>query len=244
MKRIFTILSIATAVLFASDMYAQDGGKKDKKKKKNAVDSTQVDKRESPAPGGSNSGSEGPSEITIDEPGTGRTKTTTAPSGNKTDSSATSPVPAGLGRPDETPAAEQPKEEAQEAAAASPAKTTETPAPAEEAPAPPAGASGLDGGGTSLTIDEAGTQKAKKPSEIIGEGTNPTNLAIDEAGTSKSKKVEAQNATDSTATSKTVKEQVKEEVKEEVKEKAKEEAKEKSKDAGKKALDMIKPKDL
>ena len=251
MKKLLTILFVCGAVLFAGSLSAQDDGgrkKKDKKKK----ESTEM--KDSTSAGS-------PAEISIDEPGTERAPKVESKSA---DTTATAPggsmsVPGGLERPkeEETPAP-APKDEAKETEGGSGAKKAddmdELGGDVEESPAPP-GAGSLQGSGGGITIDEAGTEKLKKPADAVSGGVTPTNLTIDEAGTEKKKEVKApanlddtkpttdsSSTTGSTAPAPTVKEQVKEEVKEEVKDAAKEKAKEESKEAGKKALEFIKPK--
>lgn len=235
MKRFFTIITVVFAFLFAHTANAQDSGKKDKRKdKKEAADTTSSE----------------PAEITIDDAGTSRNNTHHAQS-NKTSADSTA-APSGLERPKEE--AEEPKEAPQ--SANEPAKAEEN---TSDAPAPPPGAGSLEGG-AGITIDDAGTQKVKKPADAVNDAMNggaaPQNLTIDDAGTQRKKpaattaKMTNDNAPDSAQTNTQAQpqpaqsegDQVKEQVKEEVKDAAKDKAKEEGKKAGGKALDMIRPK--
>lgn len=249
MKRLLTVLFIAVALLVADTVMAQDGGrkKKDKKKKEN------TEMKDSTSAGS-------PADISIDEPGTEKAPKVES---KTADSTATAPggpisVPGGLERPkeEETPSP-APKDESKESeAGGSGAKKADEVEDLGEGEETPAGAGSLHGsGGSGITIDEAGTEKLKKPADAVSGGVNPTNLTIDEAGTEKKKEVKApanlddtKTSTDSSSTSgsatpaPTVKEQVKEEVKEEVKDAAKDKAKEEGKEAGRKVLDKIVPK--
>ncbi len=191
MKRLFTLLVLFGAILLAQDSFAQGGDKKKKKKKSESeqTDSTSVSKP-------TDEGGSGAAEITIDEPGTSKGKT----HGNTNKSADSTKAPSGLERPKEVEEAPAPKEAGEakkdeqpeaDKPAESPTKATET------APDAPGGAGSLEASpGTSLTIDEAGTQKAKTPASAAAKvvDVNPTSLTIDEAGTQKAKKaVEAPN---------------------------------------------------
>lgn len=169
MKKLLSLALLCTA--FVIGVQAQDGGGKKKKKaeKKHAASVTEsVDT--------TSNGNRG----SIDEPGTVRgkdKKNTVVNDSTKTEQSPSpSPVP--------TTEVESPKEETPQAT-----QNPAEPAKSDEAPAPP-GAGSLDdsGSGTSLTIDEAGSQRVKTPvtppkaADVI-----PQNLAIDEAGSQKVK---------------------------------------------------------
>jgi hypothetical protein len=197
MNRLTTLFVICLVILFTPSGIAQDGGKKKDKKKKSTeqVDSTANKKNQNAGSGN------GGGEITIDEPGNTRGKTNNN-SSQKTDGDTLKPKATESAPKEAEKPQEKPKEEtAKQAEVGAPAEGA--PHSTEAAPAPPAGAGGIDasGSGTSLTIDEAGTQRVKKPADAMGSkvDVNPTNLTIDEAGTQKVKKtVEAPNLAPST----------------------------------------------
>lgn len=195
MKKFSSLLLLVCAMFFVQDCFAQ---KVDKKKNKDKKKSEQVDttstKVANPSPPSPPSGG-GAADITIDEPGNTRGKTqnnANNKSGDTTLNKGTTPKKDVEQPKDEvnTPT-EQPKEvTANEAEVGSPAEEPQK--SSEAAPEQPDGAGGLNANdaGTSLTIDEAGTQKAKKPGDALNNkiDVNPTSLTIDEAGTQKAKK--------------------------------------------------------
>jgi len=192
MKRLATLIIICLTILFAPSVFAQDGGKRKDKKNKSTpqVDSTATKKENNEGSGN------GGGEITIDEPGNTRGQTNNN-SSHKTDGDTLKPKGSEASPKESDKPQEKPKEQtAQQVEVGAPAEGASK--SSDAAPAPPPGAGGLDasGSGTSLTIDEAGTQRVKKPSDALGSkvDVNPTNLTIDEAGTQKVKKtVEAPN---------------------------------------------------
>jgi hypothetical protein len=186
MKKLFTLALLLTA--FVIGAHAQDGG--DKKKKKS-------EKKEAASKSESVDTTSNGNRAAIDEPGTVRgkdKKKTVVKDSTKTEAPSPSPS-SGVERPKDEQPKEEPKEEAK-----SPEQAPQT---AEASPAPPAppGAGNLDasGSGTSLTIDEAGSQRVKTPvtapkaADVV-----PQNLAIDEAGSQKVKTT-VNNATNGAA---------------------------------------------